>query len=145
LAQDADEAKFKVCYAQSWIPTLPQETFGIPAFADFEVTSFEKPIMLAGVDGVTLAKFMNDFVPFVVVLEYDATKYERRFSKEEVQKQVTIFEKSYNPQSVPRIMRKTNAKLPPAPPLVTILPRDPPKNPLSSSPIPSVGLPKILE
>jgi hypothetical protein len=144
LGQDPDESKLKVCFAQSWIPTLPQETFGIPGFADFDIVTFEKAVTLAGADGMPLAKFMNDFVPFTIFVEYGGTKYERHFSKAEVLNQVETFQRSINPQSLPRVMRRPNAKAPLLPTLQTLLPPDPPKNrPGLASPIPSVGLPKL--
>lgn len=144
LAQDPDETKLKICLAQTWVPTLPQETFGIPAFADFDIVTFEKAVTLAGVDGMPLSKFLNDFVPFTIFLEYDGTKYERRFSKDEVLKQVETFERSFNPQSVPRVMRRTTAKPPLPPTLQTLLPQNLPKNPPGLvSPVPPAGLPKL--
>jgi hypothetical protein len=144
-AQDPDDAKSApVCVGQPWVPTVPEETFGIPPFADFDITTFEKPFIQAGVDGITLNKFMNDFVPFTVVLEYEGKKYERQFTKAEVERQVSIFERSFTAQSNPRVMRKANARRAPLTPLTTLLPADPPKVPPGLvSPIPPAGLPKI--
>jgi hypothetical protein len=45
LAQDADETKVLACFQHPWIPTLPEETFGVPAFADFEIGTYEKPFI----------------------------------------------------------------------------------------------------
>jgi hypothetical protein len=144
VAQDPDETKVQACFAQAMIPTIPQETYGIPGFADFDISTFEKPFIETGIDGVTITKFMNDYVPFTIVLEYDGTKYERRFSKEEVENQVAILNRSTNPQSTPRVMRKVDAKPPPLTPLTTLIPRDPPNIlPGLASPIPQAGLPKI--
>ncbi len=143
LAQAQEDPKPNVCYAQTWIPTLPQETFGIPPFADFQLATFSKPVAVAESDGSPISKFMNDFVPFTIVLEYDGTKYERQFSKEEVQRQVSTFERSLNPQSSPHIARKLDAKPPPPFPFQLLIPPDPPKAPPSlASPIPLGILPK---
>ncbi|WP_108516882.1 hypothetical protein [Bradyrhizobium algeriense] len=142
LGQDQDEEKLKVCFSHSWIPTLPQETYGIPGYADFDIVTFENAVTLPGADGVPLAKFMNDFVPFTIFLEYDGTKYERQFTKAEVDKQVETFVRSINPQSTPRVLRRPSAKPPVLPTLQTLLPPNLPK-PGLSSPIPSVGLPKL--
>lgn len=146
LAQDQDEAKLKICLANPWIPTLPQETFGIPAFADFDIVTFENSITLPGVDGMPLSKFINDFVPFTIFLEYDGTKYQRRFTKEEVLKQVETIERTVNPQSTPRVMRQATAKTPLLPSLQTLLPPEPPKSaPGITSSIPAAPLPKGSE
>jgi hypothetical protein len=143
-AQEQENPKANVCYAQTWVPTLPQETFGIPPFADFQLATFSKPIAVAEMDGTLLSKFMNDFVPFTVVLDYDGTKYERRFSKEEIQRQVSTFERSLNPQSSPHVTRKLDAKPPPPFPLQLSIPPDPPKAPPGlASPIPPGPLPKL--
>jgi hypothetical protein len=143
LAQDPDEAKLKICLAHPWIPTLPQETFGIPAFADFDIATFENAITLPGVDGMPLSKFLNDFVPFTIFLDYDGTKFERHFTKAEVLNQVATLEKSVNPSSIPRVMRRPNAKTPVVPSLQTLLPPDPPtKPPGLSYPLPPAPLPK---
>jgi hypothetical protein len=144
LAQDPDQSKVIACFPHAWIPTLADETYGIPPFADFEISSSEKPFIETGKDGVPLSKFMNDFVPFTITLEYDGTKFERRFTAEEVQKQATVFQKTFTPQSNPRVTRKANAKPARPLPLETLIPRDPPKNPPGLvSPIPPVGIPKI--
>jgi hypothetical protein len=93
---------------------------------------------------MTLSKFMNDFVPFTIVLEYNDTKYERLFSKEEVQNQVSTLERTFNPQSSPRVLRRPNAKPAPLPDLLSLLPPDPAKAPPGlASPIPQSGLPKL--
>jgi hypothetical protein len=146
-AQDPDDAaKALVCVGQPWVPTSPDETFGIPPFADFDIVTFEKPFVQPGIDGITLTKFMNDFVPFTIVIEYEGTKYQRQFSKAEVELQVALFQRSLTPQTNPRVMRKVNAKPAPLTPLTTLLPANLPKNPPGlASPIPPAGLPKLPE
>jgi hypothetical protein len=119
------------------------ETYGIPAFADFDVVTFEKPFVEIGKDGITLTKFMADFVPFTIVLEYDGTEYRRQFSKAEVEEQVEVYKRSFTPQNTPHIVRKPNARPPPLMPLTTLIPPDPPKSLGLASPIPQTGLPKL--
>jgi hypothetical protein len=144
LAQAQEDPKPNVCYAQTWVPTVPQETFGLPPFADFQLATFSKPVAIMESDGSPISKFMNDFVPFTIVLEYDGTRYERRFSKEEVQRQVSTFERSLNPQSSPHVTGKLDAKPPPPFPLQLLIPPDAPKAPPSlASPIPLGALPKL--
>jgi hypothetical protein len=135
LAQDPDESKVLACFPHPWIPTLPQETFGIPAFADFDIGTFEKPFIEAGKDGVTVTRFLNDFVPFTISLEYDGIKIERRFSREEVNKQVEIFEKSLNPLSDPHVLRRANASPPAMLPLRLLL--------APATPVPPASLPPL--
>ncbi|GKQ52023.1 hypothetical protein [Bradyrhizobium sp. Ce-3] len=144
LAQDPDESKAIACFPHPWIPTSADDTFGIPPLAEFEISSSEKPFIETGKDGIPLSKFMNDFVPFTIELEYDGTKYERRFTSEEVKRQLSVFEKSYSPQSNPRVTRKATAKPAPLLPLQTLLPADQPKmsRPGLANPIPLDGLPK---
>jgi hypothetical protein len=146
LAQEQDESKNLACFPHAWIPTSAEETYGIPAFADFEISSSEKPFIETGKDGIPLSKFLNDFVPFTVILEYDGTKYERRFTTEEVKRQIALLENISSPPNSPRIARKPNPKMAPPLPLQTLLPANPPKTPPGlASPIPSAGLPQIPE
>jgi hypothetical protein len=128
LAQDAGEGKILACFPHPWIPTLPSETFGIPPITDFDISTYAKPFAEMGTDGITATNFLNAFAPFVIVLEYDGTRVERRFSKEEVNKQIEIFQKSLDPQSNPHILRRANASpaaMPALPPLVQMTPASP--------------------
>ncbi|MCK1637353.1 hypothetical protein IVA95_07075 [Bradyrhizobium sp. 157] len=146
LAQEQDQAKAvaAACFPHAWLPTLAEQTFGIPPLAEFEISSSEKPFIESGKDGIPLSKFLHDFVPFTVSLEYDGVKYERRFTADEVRLQAEVFRKTYTPQSNPRITRKVDAKSAPLMPLETIIPQPLPKSlPGLASPIPPVGLPKI--
>jgi hypothetical protein len=99
------------------VPTLSEDTFGIPPFADFDVTTFEKAFTNFAVDGTPVSKFMSDFGPFSVVLNYDGAKYERPFSRAEILNQVAILEKTAVIQSVPRVIRKSTAPKVTFPPL----------------------------
>jgi hypothetical protein len=82
----------------------------------------------------------SDFAPFAVYLEYDGATYARHFSKEEVVKQIDMFEKSLSLESIPRVLRRENATAPMLPPLHSIAPKAtpippgtfPPLNPLKS-------------
>ena len=132
LAQDIDESKIPVCVPR--IPTLPQETFGIPAFAEFDIATYEKLFFEPGKDGVPVSKFINNFAPFTLVLEYDGTRVVRRFSREEVNKQIEIFEKSLSLQSIPRVLRKADATPPIMSPLPTLL---------KATPVPPASLPPL--
>ncbi len=110
LAQDLDETKIAACIPK--IPTLPDETFGIPAFADFDIATYEKLFAEIGKDGVPASKFLSDYAPFTVALEYDGATYSRHFTRTEVVKQIEIFEKSLNLESIPRVVRKVDAPKP---------------------------------
>ncbi len=132
LAQERDQSAQSnviACFPHPWIPTVGSETFGIPPFAEFEISSWEKPFIETGKDGVPLSKFIRDFVPFTVVLEYGGTKYERRFTLAEVELQAAMLDHISDPTSAPHVVRRPTAKAPPPLPLQTLLPADPPKNP----------------
>lgn len=103
LAQEPDQTKAIACFPHPWIPTLAEETYGIPPFAEFEISTSEKPFIETGKDGVPLSQFIRDFVPFTVVLEYDGTKYERRFTLEEVKNQAAMLERASDPLSTPHV------------------------------------------
>jgi hypothetical protein len=107
VAQDLDESKTAACSLA--IPTLPDDTLGIPPFADFNITTFEKTFTSFGTDGVPISKFLDEYGPFTVVLNYDGAKYERSFSREEVLLQVSILEKTAILQTVPHVVRKPTA------------------------------------
>jgi hypothetical protein len=113
------------------VPTLPKDTLGIPAFADFDIVTHKKPFFINVLaDGIPLPKFVNQFVPFTIVLKYDGTTYQRRFSKEEVDRQISMLEKLTAPITNPHVVRKQSA--PPliaVPPLTTLVPP-------SSTPVP---------
>lgn len=131
MAQDEDETKFPVCVPR--VPTRPDETLGIPPFADFDVGTYEKSYFEPGKDGIAIEKFLNEFVPFTVVLEYGGTKVTRKFSAVEVQAQIDAFEKSASMQNTPRILRKANATPVPMAPLQLLKPQSPP--PVSLPPL----------
>jgi hypothetical protein len=128
-AQEMDDSKTLACFPNPWIPTSPEETYGIPPLADFDVGTYDKPFADVNQDGVTITKFLNTFVPFSVVLEYDGAKFERKFSKEEVVRQVDLFEKSFKPLSNPHVLRRTTAKPAPLPPLRSLVPQPTPSPP----------------
>jgi hypothetical protein len=96
------------------IPTRPEETFGIPGLADFDVVTYEQAVLTQGVDGLPLSRFLREFGSFTLVLEYDNIKVEKHFSREMVQKQIDAFEKSINPQrtTAPRVTRRPTAAVP---------------------------------
>ncbi len=110
LGEDEAEAKIPACTPR--VPTLPVQTFGIPPFADFDVTTIEKTIITPGQDGIPATQFVDTFAPFTVALEYDGERFERTFTREEIQNQISIFEKSLSRQNVPRILRKPDADRP---------------------------------
>ena len=118
LGQDNDESQIAACIPR--IPTTFDETYGIPAFADFDVVTFQKAT-LATIDGISAAIFLSTSAPFTVHLEYDGAIAERQFSKEEIEKQIDLFGKITSLESVPRIVRKENATKPQFSPLDKLL------------------------
>jgi len=69
----ADQGPFH----SSEIPTLPEETFGIPGMAEFDIVTHKSSIIKTGADGVPVSKFLKEFGAFTVILEYDGLKIER--------------------------------------------------------------------
>jgi hypothetical protein len=102
------------------IPTVPEETFGIPGLADFDIVTHDKPYMETGKDGVPLSQFLREFGGFTVILKYDGATVERHFSIEQIMAQIALLEKQSRPQntSAPRVARKPTAK----PPVQMLLP-----------------------
>jgi hypothetical protein len=88
LAQNADESTTLACFPYPWIPTRPEETYSIPPLAEFQITTFDKVFIEAGKDGVPISNFWKNFGSFTLVLEYDREKFQRHFSREEIQRQI---------------------------------------------------------
>lgn len=107
------------------IPTQPDETFGIPGLADFDIATFDKPFVMTGVDGVPVSQFLRDFGAFTIILKYDGSTIERHFSVEQINAQVMLLKKQSEPDTnAPRVTRKPTAKPAPAfpPPIAPELP-----------------------
>jgi hypothetical protein len=134
LAQDADDTKIPVCVPR--IPTVPQETFGVPGFADFDLATYDKFFADPQIDGMPVDKFMNQYVPFTISLTYDGVRFVRHYSKEEVQRQIAEFEKTLSVQSAPRVIRRTTAAKPLMPSLRPIVPV--PSSPSGIAPLKSI-------
>lgn len=106
------------------VPTPPEDTLGIPAFSLFAIATHKKPLYVnvPYQDAIAATKFKNEFAPFTVVLKYDGKEYKRRFSREEVDQQLTLFEKASGPPTNPYVVRKNSAppitSLPPLSPLI---------------------------
>ena len=98
------------------VPTLPKDTLGIPAFADFNISTSKKPIFINRFEGMPLSRFLNEFVPFTIVMKYDGKTYRRHFTREEVDRQIAVLEKLAGPPPNPYVIRKETA------PAVTIVP-----------------------
>jgi hypothetical protein len=114
LAQEAAskaDPKLPAFIRPPMIPTPPEETFGIPGLADFDIATFDKPFVMSGVDGVPLSQFLRDFGAFTVILKYDGTTVERHFSVEQINAQVALLRKQSEPDTnAPRITRTPTAK-----------------------------------
>lgn len=94
-------------------PTAPDQTYGIPGLADFEIDTYDKIIPMPS-DGETLSQFARDFGPFTLVLKYDGKTIERHFSLDQIKNQLALFAEDMNPQSrsIPRVTRKPTAATP---------------------------------
>jgi hypothetical protein len=130
LAEDPDiAAKDPSPFFPANIPTRPEETYGIPGLAEFDIVTYEQVIIQTGVDGVPVEQFLREFGAFTLILEYDGIKVEQKFSSELIKQAISKFENSINPQrtTVPRVTRKPDATVPLQPSLP--FPHSPPLAP----------------
>jgi hypothetical protein len=139
LAQDSNAPAIPGPFPALDIPTKPEETYGIPGLADFDVVTHEQAMPTTGVDGMPLSRFLRDFGAFTVVLEYDGIKIEKKFPTQQVKTAIEKFEQGINADrsTVPRVTRRPNASPPRQPTLPFVLPPIDPK----PSPSPSTGSP----
>jgi hypothetical protein len=140
VAENPDAPAQMNPFEPSHIPTRPEETFGIPGLADFDIVSHEQAMPQTGVDGIPISKFLREFGSFTVVLEYDGLKVEQQFSSEQIRKTIEKFEHDLNPQptTIPRVTRRPNA----TPPLQPTLPFiAAPATPSSPAPAPTPAPP----
>lgn len=117
MAQDSNAPAVRNPFQPAEIPTKPEETYGIPGLAEFDVVTFEQATIMTGIDGVPVDQFLRDFGAFTVVLEYDGIKVEQKFTSERVKEEIAKFEKNANAErtTAPRVTRRPNAKPPPQP------------------------------
>jgi len=115
---------------QLMFPTSPDQTFGIPGLADFDIGTFDKAISEAGKDGDALSDFLRNFGAFTLILKYDGATLERHFTLDQIEAQVALLEKQSKPldSSVPRVTRKPTATPVPSFPFMA-LPPPPPSPP----------------
>lgn len=120
MAQDSNAPPVPYPFPPPEIPTKPEETYGIPGLAEFDIVTFENAVMQSGVDGIPVSQFLREFGSFTVVLEYDGIKVEQKYTSEQVKGAIARFEKGANPDrtTVPRVTRRPDAK----PPIQPMLP-----------------------
>ncbi|HEY5067063.1 MAG TPA: hypothetical protein VIJ04_19850 [Xanthobacteraceae bacterium] len=117
------------------VPTLPEDTKGIPGFSLVQIVGYKKPLFVnvPYSDAVPFSKFAGEFAPFTVVLKYNGKSYKRQFSREEIERQKVVFEKASGPPTEPYVVRKESAPpstiLPPLTPLIKLDSWHPPANP----------------
>jgi hypothetical protein len=101
-------------FQPAMIPTKPEETFGIPALAEFDIVTFEGADINTGVDGVPVSQFLREFGSFTLVLEYDGLKIEQKFPADQIRKAIDKFEKDITPKrtTAPRVTRRPDASSP---------------------------------
>jgi len=128
LAQDPNAPDTPNPFQPIMIPTKPEETFGIPGLAEFDIVTFEGTVINTGVDGIPVSQFLREFGAFTLVLEYDGLKIEQKFPADQIRKAIDKFEKDITPKRTtsPRVTRRSDATplrqpflpmpLPPRPP-----------------------------
>lgn len=132
-AQDQTDINRPPFMVPVMVPTSPDQTYGIPGLADFDIATFEKPFIETGVDGEPVSQFLRDFGPFTLVLKYDGKTIERHFTSDQIKAQVALLDKQSGAHlaNVPRVTRK-----PTAPPVRT-LPLFPPRSGPAPAPAPT--------
>jgi hypothetical protein len=110
LAQDPSSSNPPIG-PQMMLPTPPDQTYGIPGLADFDITTSDKAFMDLGKDGEPISDFLRHFGAFTLVLKYDGTTIERHFTLEQIKEQVGRLDKQARPldTSAPRVTRKLTA------------------------------------
>ena len=91
------------------VPIAPEETYGIPPYADFLVTTAKVPFPDPQKDGLSVTQFLSDFASFDFVFEYDGRTYKHHFSTEDVKKQFDTFKNISSPEkstTTPRIVKR---------------------------------------
>jgi len=129
LAQDPNNVNRPPLGPQMMLPTLPDETYGIPGLADFDISTHDKPFTEIGKDGEPLSEFLRKFGAFTLILKYDGATIERHFTIEQIKAQAALLEKQTSPLSTtaPRVTRKpTAAPVPTFPFMVPSPPTAPP-------------------
>jgi hypothetical protein len=90
------------------IPVAPDETNGIPPFAEFDIVTQDDIVRI--VNGNILNNPLNigEFSEFIFEFDYDGNKFVRTFTKQETQKQQDMFVQIASPDksSIPRVTRK---------------------------------------
>jgi hypothetical protein len=89
-------------------PTSPNDTNGIPPFADFDIVTMEGPVNILNGQIVSRIEKMSDFSEFELEFDYDGNKFVRKFTKDEIDKQRQMFSNILDPDksSVPRVTKK---------------------------------------
>jgi hypothetical protein len=106
------------------VPTLPENTEGIPGFSVVSIVTRKKPFYMNVTypDTTPISKFESEFAPFTIVLKYGGKEYKRQFSRADIERQKALIEKQSGPPTDPYVARKDNAPLiedfPPLSPIV---------------------------
>jgi hypothetical protein len=88
------------------VPTPPEDTNGIPGFAEFSISTYGK-VFATELDGIPASKFVRDFGPFTLFLKYDGVVYQRHFSADQIDEQISRAQKG---TITPHVTRKPTAK-----------------------------------
>ena len=93
------------------MPTPPEDTYGIPGFAEFDVATYNK-VAVSDTADIEASSFLRNFGPFTMILNYDGVTHRRHFSKEQIETQVTLLEKQATGQVtiLPHVTRRPNLK-----------------------------------
>jgi hypothetical protein len=89
-------------------PVDPDDTNGIPPFAEFDISTTQEPIKI--VDGIIVSPILNEaeMATFTFEFDYNGDKFVRTFTRQEVENQRKMFDNisDLDKSSVPHVTRK---------------------------------------
>jgi hypothetical protein len=93
-------------------PVDPEQTNGIPPFAEFDVVTIGSVISIVNGVAQTKSEDIGEFTEFSFEFDYDGNKFVRVFTKQEVQRQKDMWEDISNPtkSSIPHVTLKEVSK-----------------------------------
>jgi hypothetical protein len=88
------------------VPTPPKDTYGIPGFAEFDVSTYKKG-SVSDTDGIVANDFLRHFGPFMVILNYGGSTHRHHFDEEQIEALITLLEKQAAGQNTTILLHVT--------------------------------------
>lgn len=113
IRSDVTNAQYAIWFVIEGQPVAPDDTYGIPPHAQFQITS--NPTFSSSDakqnSGIPASKFLIEFAKFTFVFNYDGMIYSRHFISDEIKRQIQHFEDQITPSNstTPRVTKKPKA------------------------------------